>query len=327
LRSRGWADRVGLGWLALDSLDQNAAEVGEDWPLLVIDGFDRFTPMQLALLERLAAKAERLLITLTGTLNGSDRPLAHSWFNKTRRDLEQRLGVKAQPLPETRHVQAPSLAHLQSQLFTSDVGQSASTDTVELIEAPDRAAEVRAALRWLKARLLQDGLGPGEVALVARDVMSYRHFIRQIADEFRLPIRLADGLPLRSNPAIAALLDLLRLVLPQAEGETEPALPWRQFVEAWRSPYFDWSALPAEGATQSIGIGPADADLLDAAARWGRVVGGLDQWEEILSDLAARPDAESERQAEAADDERGVSPGVPVGAQAQELKDKLERFI
>lgn len=96
---------------------------------------------------------------------------------------------------------------------------------------------------------------------------------------------------------MTALLDLLRLVLPDtidaspgADIDPEPTLSWRLVLDAWHSPYFDWSALPENGASGPIGITPEDADALDAAARWGHVVGGLSQWEEILADLATRPE-------------------------------------
>ena len=84
-----------------------------------------------------------------------------------------------------------------------------------------------------------DGCRPGEVALLARNVAPYRPFIQQTAAEFGLPIRLVDGLPLRENPAVAALLGLLQMALPNPAGEL--SLPRRTVVEAWRSPYFDWS--------------------------------------------------------------------------------------
>ena len=117
---------------------------------------------------------------------------------------------------------------------------------VELIEAPERAGEVRAALRWLKQRIVLDGCRPGEVALLARNVAPYRPFIQQTAAEFGLPIRLVDGLPLRENPAVAALLGLLQMALPNPAGEL--SLPRRAVVEAWRSPYFDWSMQADDGA-------------------------------------------------------------------------------
>lgn len=330
LQAHGWADRAGLGWLAVEALEERAPDVGRDWPLLLVDGFDNFTPVQLALLELLAARVGELVVTLTGTVDGCERPLAHRRFSRTRRGLEQRLGVVAAPLPDLESRHAPALAHLEADLFCSDGEQLAAAGAVELIEAPDRAAEVRAALRWLKTRLVQDGLRPAEVALLARDVSPYRPFIRQTAAEFGLPVRLVDGLPLENNPAVAALLDLLRLVLPGAGGDPEPALPWRLVLEAWRSPYFDWSALPEEGALEPIGIGLEDADALDASARWGRVVGGRSQWEEVLTELAARPQEPVDDAAAGMvsfDEERGVPAGVPVGVAARVLWDKFQRFL
>ncbi|MCK4473349.1 MAG: exodeoxyribonuclease V subunit gamma, partial [Anaerolineae bacterium] len=109
----------------------------------------------------------------------------------------------------------------------------------------------------------------------------------------------------------------------------EPALPRRPVVEAWRSPYFDWSALPTEGAAEPIGIAPGDADALNIAARWGRVIGGLSQWEEALNDLAARPDAVATAPATGfgQHEERGLPANIPVGTAAQALRDKLRRFV
>ena len=351
LQAQGWADRAGLGWLAVEALEERAPDVTRDWPLLVVDGFDNFTPVQLALLGVLADRVENLIITLTGTADASQRTLAHRRFDQTRHHLEETLGVKAVPLPEQLSRQAPSLAHLETSLFRSEAEQIAAAGAVQLMEAPDRAAEVRAALRWLKARLLEDEMRPVEVALLLRDVRPYRPFILQTAAEFGLPLRLVDGLPLRANPAVAALLDLLRLVLPRAEvsirlgfdtpsatqpkrllnpsNNPEPALPRRPVVEAWRSPYFDWSALAEDNATESIGIGRGDADALDTAARWGRVIGGLSQWEEILTDLAARSEETTGDPsiAPAQDEERGLPADVPVGSAAQLLWDKFQRFL
>lgn len=320
LQENGWADREGLVWLAVEALDRHA-QVGRDCPLLVVDGFDDLTPAQMALLARLARRVGETVVTLTGDPDDPDRPLAHRRFRRTRRRVEEALGVKAEPLPDaTVHLALP-LAHLEAHIFRPGAPQVEPSGALERIEAPDQATEVRAALRWLKARLVEDGMRPGEVALLTRNVEPYRPFILQTATEFGLPVRLVDGLPLRANPAVAALLDLLRLMLPRADGEDESVLPRRLAVEAWRSPYFDWSALPEEGADGPIGIAPADADRLDLAARWGRVIEGRSQWEEALGRLASL----SER--EEADDEQGVPAGVPVGQEAQDLLEKFERFV
>ena len=264
-----------------------------------------------------------MVVTLTGDAGadaaGEERPLAHRRFTATCRDLEQALEVVATPLPSHVCHTAPSLRHLEAHLFRSEGPRYEGNCAVDLIEVPDRAAEARAALRWLKARLLLDGMRPGEVALLARTISPYRPYILQIAAEFGLPVRLADGLPLAANPAIAGLLNLLRLVLPGGDGQ--PALPWRLVIEAWRSPYFDWRALPADGAAQPIDIRPGDADALGAAARWGSVIGGLAQWEETLKRLVTRSAEVND------DDERGLPGDVPAGPAAEALLGRFRRFV
>jgi ATP-dependent helicase/nuclease subunit B len=321
LQERQWADGAGLGWLAVEALDQRAPHVARDWPLLVVDGFDNFTPVQMDFLAVLADRVKDTIITLTGTVDGSERPLVHRRFERTRWLVGERLGLTATPLPEPVSRQAPALAHLEANLYRSDAQKIDAQGALELMEAPDRAAEVRAALRWLKARLVEEGMRPGDVALLARSIAPYRPFIQQTVEEFGIPVQLVDGLPLGGNPAIAALLDLLRLMLPRSETESEPALPRRLVLEAWRSPYFDWFASPEEGE-ESIGISLQDADTLDVAARWGRVIGGLSQWEEVLGELAAQGEEVSPD-----DEERGRPAEVPVGAAAQVLEEKFERFV
>jgi ATP-dependent helicase/DNAse subunit B len=323
LGARGWADREGLGWLAVEALRERAPRVARDWPLLVVDGFDDLTPVQLALLETLSGRVHHLVVTLTGTGDAGSRPYIHHRFTETRIRIERQLGVTATPLPAADRgpFHAPPLAHLESVLFCGGSDQVDGADAVTLIEAPDRASEVRAAFRWLKARLVTDGVPPAEVALLAREVGPYRSFILQIATEFSLPIRLVDGLPLRTNPAVAAFLDLLRLMLPAEDSDPQPALPRRQVVDAWRSPYFDWSALPDQGSQTPIGIEPADADALDIAARWGRVIGGHAQWKEALDRLVQLAGEPSD------DEERGTPADLPTGAAAAALRDQFDRFV
>lgn len=328
LQERGWADRAGLGWLAVEALEHPTWPAGAHESLLAVDGFDSFTPAQIALLRALVRRTETLIITLTGALD-DPRGLAHERFTSTRRDLEEALGVQAAPLPFTDRRAAAELIHIERHLFGRAAPSSSSPppagDAIALIEASDRAAEVRAALRWLKERLLLNGCRPHQFALLARNMAPYRPFIQQVASEFGLPIRLTDGLPLAENPAVAALLSLLQIMTPAPGGKDEPALPHRPVVAAWRSPYFDWSALPFAGASEPVGISPGDADTLDAVARWGRVLGGLAQWSETLAGLAARP-------AEVVVDEDrnlpgGVPGGVPRGEAAALLRARFDRFV
>lgn len=343
LHARSSADRIGLGWLALEVLHANP-DLGRDWPLLVIDGFDSFTPLELALLVELAGRVDRMIITLTGSAEGAARPLVWRRFERTRAEFESALQIRGEPLPRPLPPVAPPLRALEQRLFTASAGPAPAdppaptahpAPAIELIAAPDRASEVRAALRWIKARLVLDHLPTHSVALLARQVAPYRAFIQQTAAEFGVPVQLVDGLPLGGNPAVAALLDLLHLMVPAAAvrpqnaapaartadvGAAEPGLPRRPVIDAWRSPYFDWSALPSEGARQPIGIVPGDAEDLDIVARWGQVVSGSSQWQAAFERLCT-PSASATD-----DDERRRPPGLPEPKEAATLRARFERF-
>jgi ATP-dependent helicase/DNAse subunit B len=322
LQEEKWADDAGLGWLAADALERRALDLGKEWGLLVVDGFDNLTSVQLALLRILADRVGTMIVTLTGQIDGGDQRLVHRRFQEARARLEAALGVQGEPLPETSCFHTRALIHVESGLFSSGASAIDGNGAVEMIAAPDRLGEVRAALRWLKARLITDGMRPSEVALLARTLEPYQGWIEQIAAEFQLPVRLMIGRPLQGNPAVAALLALLRLVLPQSAESDEFALPRRGIVEAWRSPYFDWSLEHDNETVGASAIDAEDADALEAVARWGRVVGGLAQWEEVLDDLV---DLTAEWDSE--DDERGSPLGLPIGQAARSLRSKFNRFL
>jgi ATP-dependent helicase/DNAse subunit B len=298
-----WADGEGQGWLAALALEHDA-NLARGWRLLVVDGFDEFNPTQLQVLRLLATRVDETLITLTGdpARPSQDARLAHRRFARARAAIESAL-PSCQPVSIPPRSSTAPLAFLEATLFESISTQNPTDNAIQLIEAPHRSEEIRAALRWLKARLVRDHFAPGQVALLARAIEPYRAFIEETAAEFGLPVHLHEGAPLVANPAIAALLNLLAL---PAQG-----FPRRRVVDAWRSPYFDWSA---------AGIQPGDADRLDAAARWGQVVADVPQWTDTLARLAATtpPIDESE------DDAAPLT--APTGATAAALGRKFRRF-
>ncbi len=288
-----WADESGWAWLAVEALEKNVVDPTSRWPLLIVDGFDNYTEVLLAMLKILASMVDETIITLTKESETPDSEMSRQTFRlfqTTKEHLEIRLGVKAEPLPNRTvvlslptKVRSNIQAHLERNLFIDSITSLEAGNNLTLIACPDRAMEVRAALRWLKEKIVHEEMQPQEVALLARTLSPYEPFIRQTAAEFGLPVHLAGKLPLRANPAIVAIIKLLELHLPASESDPGPALPRQGVVDAWRSPYFDWAdtrILPDHG--ENAVITPADADDLDALARNGRVIGGLDQWQELF---------------------------------------------
>lgn len=313
LRTENWADRVGLHWLAVEALRDRAPDACRDWPLLIVDGFDDFTSSQLQLVTLLANRVGSCIFTLT------QAAVRYPRYQRTIEKVAVALNVTPQPLPVAAPPSAshPALRHLAQHLFARPIAdpngsQIDATAVVTLLEVADRAAEARAALRWLKQRIVWDGVPPNQVALLARDITPYRPFIRQIAAEFGLPIHLVDGQPLQQSPVIVALMALLRLHLPLPNTHT-PSLPRRQVIAAWRSPYFRWG-------NDQTAITAADADLLDAFARQQLVIQGLDQWQAAFAAGAALQEA-------APGDDEMEADGRFTPALVQQLQQKFDHFL
>lgn len=309
LQDHHWADPEGQGWLAAIALGETPS-LGNEIRLLAVVGFDEFNPTQLGVLAHLAGRAGETLITLSGDTHHPSRP-AQRRFQRAHQALEAALPFQVQSL-DTASLLSPTLARIESRLFERPAAEDAPppatldpSPSIEFIEAQTRAGEVRAALRWLKARLVREGLALNEVALLARDLDAYRPFVEETAAEFGLPVRLVGGLPLAENPAIAALMRLLDLPI---ERPSSPAWKRRPVLDAWRSPYFDWSAQ---------GIAPAEAAALDAAARQAQVIAGLDQWCEALTLL------EQHNAAAGPVDEEFL---VAAGRTGVALREKFEAF-
>ncbi|MBP8241681.1 MAG: hypothetical protein KAX36_04865, partial [Thermoflexales bacterium] len=212
LRERGWADRAGLGWLALEALLTRAPRVGTDWAFLALDGFDSLSEIQTALLETLAQRVPECVITVTGETDGRER--GHPRLERLRRVLAQRLGIPATPLPNTQMRAAPSLAHLAARIFSGEAVRIAAEGSIDWIEAPERIGEAREALRWVKSRAVLDGISLDRMAIIARRPNAYREALAETAAEFGLPVRWAAAEALAANPAIVGLRQLLALSQP-----------------------------------------------------------------------------------------------------------------
>jgi ATP-dependent helicase/nuclease subunit B len=275
LLDHNWADTEGQGWLTALALERQP-DLGRHLRLLVVDGFDEFNPTQLEVLKLLTTRAAETIITLTGTIQDASTPRpALRRFNRALRAVSRALDLEPESLPAPPiPPPAPALAHLEADLFAARPQSVPAGEALTFLEAQNRAEEVRAALRWLKARLVRDQMAPAEVALVARDLTPYRPFIEEIAAEFGLTLHLREGLNLATSPIIAAVLSLLSLPVDDSDGV------WarRPVLDAWRSPYF---------AELVPGVSAPAANRLDLVARQGLVLWGLDQWRKALAQSAS----------------------------------------
>lgn len=310
LLRENWADNEGRGWLAAIALEDSPS-LGADTRLLCVTGFDEFNPTQLAVLSLLGRRAKETIITLTGDIHSPTRP-AHHRFHRAQFALVNSLNIQPEAM-DSASMLSPAIANVETALFeslpasnpptaegiASSLPSATPRNDIEFVEAQTRAVEARAALRWVKARVVRDGLKLNNVAILARDIEPYRPFLEEVAEEFGVPLRIAGGQPLSNNPAIAALLTLLSL----------PAEEWkrRALVDSWRSPYFDFS---------EAGIDAQAAMLLDEISRAGRVVQGLSQWHEAFKLW--------EKKKALADEEGELLPEI---LKDEQIGEKFESFV
>lgn len=312
LQKQNWADNEGRGWLAAIALESKP-DLGTDTHLLAVSGFDEFNPTQLAILSLLSTRAKETLITLTGDIQNSTRP-AHHRFHRAQAAIISSLNLQPEALDSSSMLSA-DIANVEANLFDSVIASEAKQSPVnggllhreerpprndiEFIEAQTRALEVRAALRWIKARVIRDGMKLSDVAVLARDLEPYRAFLEEVAAEFGIPLHVVGGQPLIENPAVAALMNLLLL----------PIDDWkrRAVLDSWRSPYFDFS---------EEGIDSNSASTLDEISRAGRVVQGLSQWRESF---------EIWEKKKVATDEDGEA--IPSVAYDERVDEKFESFV
>jgi ATP-dependent helicase/DNAse subunit B len=320
LQKQNWADNEGRGWLAEITLASNP-DLGTYTRLLAVSGFDEFNPTQLAVLLLLAERAKETLITLMGDVQNPNRS-GHHRFHRAQSALINSLNIQPETM-DSISMLSVSIANVEASLFDDVVAsreprmasvarqsppnrgllrreEHPARNDIEFIEAQTRAIEVRSALRWVKARVLRDGMRLADVAILARDLEPYRPFLEETAAEFGIPLRIVGGQPLNENPVVASFLALLSL----------PAEDWprRALIEVWRSPYFDWT---------EQGIDSHSVAMLDEISRVGRVSQGLSQWREAFEMW--------EKRRVVADDEDGDSL-LPQGEGAG-VRESFESFV
>ena len=319
LQENNWVDPTGLVWMAVNILADQPEKCPE-WDSLIVDGFDDLSPIQLDLIISLSRIIPDVSITITGTKEGSERPLVHKRFNQLKMELEDKGPVDLVRLEEPKDERTDGFFEkLEGVLFSSVLeGPLDPGDKIKLVAVPDREGEVRTAFRWIKELISVEDIEYGETAIIMRNLEPYRKIIDKVAGEYQLPVFIKGGLPLNENPAIAAILSLLNLANSEAAG-----LLWHDVISIWQSPYFDWDVLTSEididnRRHQHL----VDAKQLSDIARWGSVIQGYDQWKEAFERLIAEPYGDQPFSS------RSSVPGhIPTGEAAENLWSKFGSFV
>ena len=294
----GWADTEGLSWLAVEALE-NDQKLLSPLQLLIVDGFDFFTNAQMRTLQLISQVINDILITVPGVPD-SQRP-AHRRFLEITRTLQKVLNPRVTTLDTSPFLPA-NLHYIESSLFESGIQGTISSQQPFLLETRSPADEARESLRWIKQKVVREGLSPADCAIFTPNPDTYNPFLRAAAAEFGIPVHFTQGRPLVEVPAIDALLNLLTLPVQNYRA--------RMLFNALRSPYFEF------------GMAPGLVDELEEICRTVRITEGKALWQATWKKLT---EVNTQAQAEI-EDERKL-PNLPRGEQAQALQQPLDAFF
>jgi ATP-dependent helicase/nuclease subunit B len=302
-------DLEGEGWLALEAIENNL-NLGLDVSLLLIDGYDQFTPVQAALIAQLSSRVGETIITLTKAPDERDARektvIGRRFVQARDRIIEEHklLGAEYKVVnqDEPRIEKHEDLAVLARNIF-SEKAPVESKGGIQLIEAPEPIQEVAAVLREVKRKLL-NGVRPDDILLALRDWPRYHSYMDMYARLYDLPILLHYGEPLVKNPAITVLMNIL--ALPTKDLNSPMAFRRRDVLDALRSPYVHVPGFTAERI-----------DWLERISQQKQVLGGKANW---LSAI------ESASEGYYDDEDNFIEPTVDLRT-GMELSTDLETFF
>jgi ATP-dependent helicase/DNAse subunit B len=293
-------DLEGRFWHARDLLSRGPCPPFETVRAVFVDGFSDFTPTQHDLLTALCQWVEELWIALPDEA-GSERAELFAQPRETLRRLlrlrphidylfvgrignpsEEPDGLVIRPTgldglairptgPDGLPIRPTGLAHVERQLFRPPqrVAPAECAEGLFLIEAPGVVGEVRLVARQIKSLLLE-GQRAEHILVTMRDVLPYADLVREVFDEYGIPLDVEGAEPLIRNPVVATLLRALRL--PDDEW------PFAAVTALLRSDYFrpDWTeshgrpnlAQHAEVLLRLLGEPRHRDAYLEAVRRW-----------------------------------------------------------
>lgn len=278
LRGNILVDLEGEGWLALATL-QEKPEVVNDVDLLLVDGYDQFTPVQAQLVAELSRTIAHVDITLTTVPDRGEDYAKRFVRARTRlQDAHDEAGVPFdfQDLERANIVRHRDLDLLGQLIFQNSANHDTS-DAIQLIEMPTPVEEVMAVLRRVKLQLF-DGVRPDDMLIALRDWGRYEAYFESYQGLYDLPLLLHHHTAYANTPVIAVLIDVLELA---------PDFRRRDLLDVLRSPYID------------SGITPEQVDALDRITLAKNMVRGtVADWLQMI-EFASVPSFDEDEQQQA----------------------------
>lgn len=270
LRRRGAYDVPGLYWEAELRCRQGKPRLLETIDVLLLDGFDDFTPSQLRLLETLAQHLGRIVFGIRYNPDtGQDDlyVLARNAVAAIRKAFDT-----SEPREDTRdHPAATSfIEHAADHLFWRHVPEPAQglEKNLAVVPCTDVQHEAETIGRAVKRLVLNHHVAPESIAVAFRGLSEAAPVLREVFQEFGIPLRLQHAPPLTQSMVGAFAARLLEMFGAWERDTT---------LDVLASPLLGGAAEPA-----------GHRDAFPLIARRAQIIGGYEEWTQRLEALAQR---------------------------------------
>jgi len=266
LRDTHLVDREGEGWLALESL-KTFDQLPQSISLMLVDGFDQFTPLQAQLLAQLSPHIPNINITLTSVPQAQNT--IGRRFERAKEQIEQAHQDINEPITinsvDSGMERQPDLDILVRHIAKPKIEQSKPIElnAIQLISVPECRDEAIAVLRDIKHKLL-NGVRPDDILIALRDWTAYQSTFEYYGRIFELPLLNHYSDSIAKNPALTILLDILQL----AQNDFKR----NDVLKILRSPYITVQFASDEFLT------PRQIELLTQISSQQQVLKGKDEW-------------------------------------------------
>ncbi len=231
-----------------------------------VDGFDRFSKLQLQVLEQLVHHSQRAEICFdyVDEINATTNSAGGAEGNET--DQVNRIEYvwkqsSFQELKETFPASQHHWLELEAERFDAARGK-------DCFHTVDRFLEMEEVARRVKSSLLINGSKPSDVAVLVPSMRPYKSAIESAFEEAQIPYYIDEPIPIASLPIVQFLVKLLTVGVE--------SFPRRVLVDLLKSRLFN---------LKMFGLSPTDVRLLDRQSIDDGIVSGATRWLECARKL------------------------------------------
>lgn len=266
-------DLQGMYWLADLACQYTKPMALEGISTLLIDGFDDFTPSEFTLIQSVKAHVEHLVFGLNYD-TAPDRGDAYALLRETHGKVRGAFECTEVNCEDDRPEPESTCEQIVTSLFWRDASllrgiRSDLKSDLTLMPCHTVTHEVESAARWIKRRIVEEGVNPSDILVVLKNADVYARILGEVFDEAGIPLRPVQSATLAESSYVDMLLKVYET---SADWERDAVL-----------------GVLTSGEFQSLADSPEEhvAAYRHAAYRAGIVEGRL-QWRKKALGLSER---------------------------------------